>query len=579
MPGEPANHGITWAKGSQKSTCLRPGDTLALTRQHVKKDVKVEIKIWFKMLPADEPWGDGKVGEEGAPIVITLGKLEDNRFAGSDSTITTDKGSKPLTEAGTRPGKLALQFVIMNGAQALLKNDVWFACPVTPHDKRCGVLIRIFVGGAEEKPRTLELLTRQMNWGQKLEAFLEWQDKLVYAPPKYVKFLNGGLYSKRHWDGGRILHVSSTGKYESCYVCSPLGNAFMAYWCNYHDRINKGPADAAGQSRDKLVAEYKSFLEGGAPLAHGAPAVEEAIAVAALNAIAPADRAGRFFRLTDAGDLVQGLPTPKKKASPPKPLTVAEKALVSWNPKKLKWSSQKRLPVADDWTFRELYEHLSKAKAGSVYLCGTTTHVWMMVVMGDAPYTTLKKPMLGGGGNCEPGVYRIQAAAAVPLEYGYTQYLKPEYVTANKITMAGRQKPLKNLEDSLEGIKNRKALASDETAVPYATIYENLSAAVKKIKGSAEYDGMWAFGGTDLTMCNAQLSQAENKSIVFNRGEAAPSEFRKKTANSETFKVWQVKHDLFDDETGWLKADHPDVPGDTKLSSVANNDCRPIDSE
>lgn len=585
-----ASHGITWTKNTLLRSCLRPGDSLALSRQHSKVGSKVEIKIWFATQDIAS-WNAANIAESGAPAaVLTLGTLEEpgNRYSGGDSTLKTDAGTKSLSSVDARPGLLAIQLSVFNDDKSLLPKDVWVPVPVTPHDKRTGVVVKVFVDGKEEKlTRKLELLTRQMTWRQKMEALLRWQDKLIYGPPTAVRYDRGLLYSKIRWDdGGRFYNASASGKRTSCYVCSPFGNAFLAYWCNYHDSRPK-PVSVAGQTRELLVAAYKELFEGEGPFPRGPlPAVEKHT-VAELNAIAIDARAGNYFKATDAGDLTQGLPPPpedekskkkkKKQAKAPKPLAVTAEQMVTWDPKKTKWSVLKRLPSQDDWTFRQLYDRLVDDEPGSIYMCGSTGHVWMMVVMGGA-FTVPKEPVLGGGGDCEPGVYRIHASPAVPLEFGYTKYLKPEFAKSSGATIGGRTKLISSLVASLAEIADNKEAATSKSAIPFPTIYENMKAGLEKVMADKELDGLMALGGTDLTMCNARLSKADNGSIVFNRGEAAPEPFRIGRADDETFKVWKLKR-VFDDDTGWLKASHPDVVADDFLKTLIPHDCRPIDSE
>ncbi len=588
--GKQQSHGITWTKDTRQRSCLRPGDSLELSRQHSKVGSKVEIKIWFATQAIDS-WDASKIAESGGPAaVITLGNLEQpgNRYSGGDSTLKTEAGTKPLASAGARPGLLAFQLSVFNGANSLLPKEVWLPCPITDHDKRTGMVVKVFVDGKEENlTRKLELLTRRMTWRQKLEALLKWQDKLVYGPPNAVRYKNGLLYSRKLWDeGGRIYYASASGERTNCYVCSPFANAFLAYWCNYHDSEWSRKVSKAGQSRELLVAAYKSFFEGEAPFARGPVPTVIDHTVAELNGLVVADRPGKYFKSSDAGDLVQGLPAPpadpnakKKTKTPvvPKPLAVKAGQLVTWEQKKARWSVLGRLPSQEDWTFRQLYERLVDDEPGSIYVCGSTGHVWMMVVMGGA-FTVPKKPVLGGGGDCEPGVYRIHASPAVPLEFGFTTYLKPEFVESSGAALGPRKKLIASLVKSLEDIATNKAVASNESAIPFPTIYANVKAALEKTLADKELDGLQLYGGTDLTMCNAKLSKEDNGAIRFDRGEAAPEPFRKHLANDETFKVWKLKR-LIDDDTGWLKASHPDVVGDDFLKTLIPHDCRPIDSE
>jgi len=585
-----ASHGITWTRNTLQRSSLRPGDSLELSRQHSKVGSKVEIKIWFATQDVAS-WDPANIAESGAPAaVITLGNLEEpgNRYSGGDSTVKTEAGTKPLSSADDRPGLLAFQLSVFNEAKTLLPKEVWVPCPVTAHDKRTGVVVKVFVDGKEEKlTRKLELLTRQMTWRQKMEALLSWQDKLVYGPPMAVRYDRGQLYSKQYWNGNpRIHYASASGVKGSCYVCSPFGNAFMAYWCNYHDSRSK-PVSVAGQTRELLVAAYAELFEGKGPFPRGPlPAVEK-LSIAELNATAIDARPGKYFRSTDAGELTQGLPLPpedpkakkkKKKADPPKPLKVAAEQLLTWDAKKAKWATQKQLPSQDDWTFQELYDRLVDDEPGNIYLCGSTGHVWLMVVMGGA-FTVPKGPVLGGGGDCEPGVYRIHASPAVPLEFGFTTYLKPEYVaTCEKSPLGSRTKLISSLAQSLAEIAEDKSGPSAESAIPLPTIYANLKAALDKVLADKELDGLQAYGGTDLTMCNAKLSKGENGGVVFNRGEAAPAAFRSGRAHDDTFKVWKLKR-VIDEQTGWLKASHPDVAGNDFLKTLVTHDCRPIDSE
>lgn len=640
-----AKHGITWKVGGSGVYAARPGENLILKRQHDKKGEKVELRFWFVLQPLDD-WKPQEATAAGDPdVVITLGDLQaDKLYSGGDSTIKVKGGAaSPLASAPAPSTRLSLGFDIQYKKSSLLKKAVGFDVPLTPFEKRRVLVVRAFVGGTEETNllQRFEVFTREATWRQKMEAFLKWQDKLVYGPPTGVKLDSKKLayWSDRRWGvqapkdseivAGKvkpatILQASSSGVEDGCYVCSPLVNAFMAYWCNLHDS-NFRVVNAAGSDAKAIASAYAEFFENGVTPLPPPTVVPEPSTLQELTELDDEEREGVIFKLTDAGTLPGGL-------------KVSADDLVAFKGKKWK---KTQIETPTGWTWPALYEALSKAEPGELYVCATGTHVWFMAVMGGA-FTVKQKYIFNTGeDDCATGVYRIHASPAVNLAFGYRKYLKDTWVTA-KITETkadiealktagplsekavadaktakldktdkpaftalekkakkdkddlkskqgelslyedtqkdeGPIRPLSSLKAALEKLKDSKVEASKETAIPEKTIYEKLGAALKKVEDDASIDGLFAFGGTDLTLQNSQVVKDDKGKVYLDRGAGVPAAYRKASA-SGSFKVWKVRR-IIDDKTGWLKPTTPGIADSKILPLVLLHDCRPIDSE
>lgn len=367
---------------------------------------------------------------------------------------------------------------------------------------------------------TYKFIYRRMSLKKKFEKFLEWQSSVIYGPPK------GGFNSETlqyepspGWGKNRlgtVLNVSATGANDVCINCSPLVALFLAYWFNY----NQYYTFRTGSSSKAIAGKTKNIL---------------------------IDQNNEKLFVNGYGAFLDEL-------------------INNENKKNGKW-----------WRTKFWDEHLEKAEPGDIFICSSGSHVWMLVKFGSN-FTFPKRFIFNekATGNCEPGIYMIQAGTTGPKGVNFKKYPKNDIgklvALINKWKNINKKTPNGKTKSEIAGI---------------------LSKAKKQMDNDPKIRAIFVQSGSSLLWQNSMIKKKGDKIISIVNIDAANTEYTaQKLYNKENasgdfyapFQAWKIKADILDSETGLIRKDKKkNLPTEFWLrgKAVTNvdltlNDCRPI---
>jgi len=447
--------------------------------------------------------------------------------------------------------------------------------------------LKIKSGTEEESTENIEFHFRRVNKAKKFEEFLIWQHKLLYGPPREKYDPAKGEFSSVHknpWHlrkGKKRTLVSGTGNNgPGTMVCSPLVGMFLAYWLNYNQYytnsvgINRfyltNPAGIDLRLRDNKTSKVKIDKK-------------------------PVKRNNGYG---DFLELIQKNGTKKKDFGN------------FWDNK----------PKNQRWNWLDFYNEYENAKDGTIFVCATTGHVWLIAKLGGE-FNVKQKYIFNNGKNekCESGLYKVQASGSGPGSILWKLYKpvkgKKKLSKLAALYKMDEERMAGTDSDAFDYWKNsdrgqlfRKAkkkakrkrferdigqYKKDNIAAKRSgTTLNKIAKILLDAKDSMSKGGSKIFNGSPLVLLNGMLKKKEVervtvkkekrevKTVIFNKCGLDLNGKKFEGKQGGRFWLWEVRN-VIDNSTGLIKKSDSDLPqkmwlkNRTKIGvDLKHNDCR-----
>lgn len=291
------------------------------------------------------------------------------------------------------------------------------------------------LNGSTTEDQKLTFIFRRVKKYTKFEKFMEWQHNLVYG--RGIERYKDGAFRSDDPDGWHLkikgknnkLMVSATGN-EGDYgasVCSTLTGIFFAYWLNY----NQFYTNASGTSRSMLASPT------------GKPQKKR-------------DKDGAI--VTDAAGKTQF----KKPNGYGDFLTLLSFSGGTFN--KIEdfqyiWDDD---PDQHRWEAKDFYEYAINEEDGTIFVCASKGHVWMVFRLGDK-INCKQKYIFNNGSDtrCEKGLYKIQANGPGPGAFLFDDYSNYNKITNKQNLYLSRSQ----LDNEINEINTKIDLLEEDTQI------------------------------------------------------------------------------------------------------------------